>query len=107
MKLVHGKGSVAAGRDAAVWRDVHLSVAHFSLQLCDDPFEVKLRDNYQLREDEYRESVKRKRMLDAKIDELRQTHPLLTQVFKPFFLPLIPQIAREQTYSYQVEFLVD
>ena len=39
---------------------------------------MKLRDNYDLREDEYRESVKRKRMLDTKIEELRKTHPLLT-----------------------------
>lgn len=61
-------------------RDIRISIAHFSLQLCDDPFEVKLRDNYKLREDELRESVKRKRMLDTKIEELRRTHPLLTQV---------------------------
>ena len=39
-----------------------------------------MRDNYALRLDEYRESVKRKRMLDGKIEELRRTHPLLTQV---------------------------
>ena len=39
---------------------------------------MKLRDNYDLREDEYRESVKRKRMLDTKIEELRKSHPLLT-----------------------------
>lgn len=67
--------------DAGVlYRDVRLTVEHFSMQLCDDPFEVKLRDNYELREDEFRESLKRKRMLDAKIEELRRTHPLLTQV---------------------------
>ena len=67
------------GYEEPLYRDVRLSIDHLSMQLCDDPFEVKLRDNYALREDEFRESLKRKRMLDAKIDELRRTHPLLTQ----------------------------
>ena len=67
------------GPDEPLYRDIRLTVAHFSMQLCDDPFEVKLRDNYELREDEFREGLKRKRMLDAKIEELRRTHPLLTQ----------------------------
>lgn len=79
LKLLHKKPR-PAGYTEPLYRDIRLSVAKFSMVLCDDPFEVKLRDNYELREDEFRESLKRKRMLDAKIEELRRTHPLLTQV---------------------------
>ncbi|KAK4026287.1 hypothetical protein OUZ56_015296 [Daphnia magna] len=78
LKLLHKKPR-PAGYTEPLYRDIRLSVAKFSMVLCDDPFEVKLRDNYELREDEFRESLKRKRMLDAKIEELRRTHPLLTQ----------------------------
>ena len=80
LKLLHGTTSEDRPSQDRLSRDIRISMAHFSLQLCDDPFEVKLRDNYKLREDELRESLKRKRMLDTKIEELRRTHPLLTQV---------------------------
>ncbi|KAF2895185.1 hypothetical protein ILUMI_10985 [Ignelater luminosus] len=42
--------------------------------MSDDPFEVKLRDNFELLEDEYNESLKRQKMLKAKIAELCKTH---------------------------------
>lgn len=45
-----------------------------SIEICDDPFEIRLRDNYELLEDEYHESEKRWKMLDNKVDELRKTH---------------------------------
>lgn len=35
--------------------------------MSDDPFEVKLRDNFELLEDEYHESLKRQKMLKDKV----------------------------------------
>lgn len=87
LKSLHRKPRLA-GHGESLYRDIRISVALFSMTLCDDPFEVKLRDNYALREDEFREGLKRKRMLDAKIEELRRTHPLLTQVCLPVFFCL-------------------
>lgn len=36
--------------------------------MSDDPFEVKLRDNFELLEDEYNESLKRQKMLRDKVN---------------------------------------
>lgn len=49
----------------------------FLLELSDDPFEVKLRDNYVLLVDEYHESLKRKQLFDHKIQELCSKRLLL------------------------------
>lgn len=44
----------------------------------DDPFEVKLRDNYELLEDEYFESGKRLNVLETKISQLYKTNLLMS-----------------------------
>lgn len=36
--------------------------------MSDDPFEVKLRDNFELLKDEYHESLKRQKMLKDKVE---------------------------------------
>jgi len=52
-------------------------VKEFLFEMSDDPFEVRLRDNYELLEDEYKESLKRQKMLDVKVAELCKAHLLL------------------------------
>ncbi|RWS17806.1 hypothetical protein B4U79_01668 [Dinothrombium tinctorium] len=47
------------------------------MQVNDDPFEVKLRDNYELLEDEYRESLKRYDVLNKRLEELRKRNIVL------------------------------
>lgn len=38
--------------------------------MSDDPFEVRLRDNYELLEDEFKENLKRQKMLEEKVNEI-------------------------------------
>lgn len=44
-----------------------IQVKEFLFEMADDPFEVKLRDNYELLEDEYSEGLKRQKMLKEKV----------------------------------------
>ncbi|CAG9838728.1 unnamed protein product [Diabrotica balteata] len=54
--------------------DLLINVKEFLFEMSDDPFEVKLRDNFELLEDEYNESLKRQKMLKDKIADLLKTH---------------------------------
>jgi len=69
LKGVHRKEIVEGGM---LPRDVLVNIKHLKFELTDDPFEVKLRDNYELKEDEYLESQKRMKVLEQKIEELRR-----------------------------------
>ncbi|XP_054167935.1 protein hobbit-like [Oppia nitens] len=57
--------------------DILLKVQNASMEVADDPFEVQLSDNYELLEDEYKESLKRWQMLSEKIEERRRKNILL------------------------------
>ena len=51
------------------------------MQLSDDPFEVQLGDNYELMKDECYENIKRKNVMEQKINELRRTHKMIPGVY--------------------------
>ena len=77
LKIIHNK----SGTD---WEKIHPDILIFLKQLCvefqDDPFEVQLRDNFELLEDEFKESKKRQRCLNNRIAELKKTHFMLPSV---------------------------
>uniref|UniRef100_A0A1B0GN73 FMP27/BLTP2/Hobbit GFWDK motif-containing RBG unit domain-containing protein n=1 Tax=Phlebotomus papatasi TaxID=29031 RepID=A0A1B0GN73_PHLPP len=57
--------------------DMLIQVKEFLLEMSDDPFEVKLRDNYVLLLDEYNESIERRELLEQKIAQMCQERPLM------------------------------
>lgn len=66
LRKLHGRKS----HSDSVSFDISLDVRSVSLELEDDPFEVKLRNNYELLEDEHLESVKRQQAFDETIEKL-------------------------------------
>ncbi|KAJ9596917.1 hypothetical protein L9F63_012042, partial [Diploptera punctata] len=77
LKLVHKKQKKPFTADSPLPADLVIKVKEFLFEMSDDPFEVRLRDNYELLEDEYKESLKRQKMLDVKVAELCKAHLLL------------------------------
>ncbi|XP_071525678.1 protein hobbit isoform X2 [Panulirus ornatus] len=73
IKLVHNHCPKSFTTDSPLPPDLVIRVRHWLMEVGDDPFEVKLRYNYELLEDEYQESCKRLKALDARIEELRKT----------------------------------
>lgn len=70
LKIVHKRTKEPFTADSPLPSDLLINVKEFLFEMSDDPFEVRLRDNYELLEDEYKESLKRQKMLDAKVSEL-------------------------------------
>ena len=74
-KWLKGKylsGEKKAKADGSLPRDILINIKHFKLELSDDPFEVRLRDNYELKKDEYEESQRRHKVLDERIGEFQR-----------------------------------
>ncbi|XP_076682699.1 bridge-like lipid transfer protein family member hobbit isoform X2 [Andrena cerasifolii] len=71
--------SSSSGKGKPLPCDLVIKIKEWVFEVSDDPFEVRLRDNYELLEDEYKESLKRQAMLDAKVQELCRAHLLLPQ----------------------------
>ncbi|XP_060521817.1 protein hobbit [Cylas formicarius] len=75
LKILHGRKNDGTPKNPRLMSpDFLVNVKEFLLEMSDDPFEVRLRDNFELLVDEYNESVKRQKMLKEKIAELLKTH---------------------------------
>ncbi|XP_058059559.1 protein hobbit [Anopheles bellator] len=70
LKVVHNYKKKPFTVDSPLPSDMIIQIKEFLLEMSDDPFEVKLRENYVLLLDEYHESVKRKELFDQKIEQL-------------------------------------
>lgn len=69
LKLTHNRRSEPFTSNSPLPSDMLIQIKEFLMEMCDDPFEVKLRDNYELLVDEYHESMRRKQLLEKKIQE--------------------------------------
>ena len=58
--------------DGALSKDIWITINRFKLELSDDPFEVKLRDNFELKRDEYHQSEIRHKVLEERIAGFRK-----------------------------------
>lgn len=57
--------------------DISIRINRFSFSMGDDPFEMKLRNNYMLLEEEYNEQLKRDQTLQDKLNQLKKTNLML------------------------------
>ncbi|XP_023323171.1 protein KIAA0100 isoform X4 [Eurytemora carolleeae] len=69
LKVKHGKLS---SPNSTLPRDILINIKNCKFELSDDPFEVRLRDNYELQKDEYTESQTRLKVLEERIAEFRR-----------------------------------
>lgn len=77
LKKYHARVKTKTPGSGKIDFDISLRVNTFNLEMEDDPFEVKLRKNYMLLEDEYHEQLKRDQTLQDKLNELKRTNLML------------------------------
>lgn len=70
LKIVHHIQKKQFTIDSPLPSDMIIKIQDFSIEIGDDPFEVKLRDNYVLLVDEFHESIKREQLFRQKIQEM-------------------------------------
>lgn len=70
LKIIHRVQKREFTADSPLPSDMIIKIQDFSIEIGDDPFEVKLRDNYVLLVDEYHESIKREQLFRQKIQEM-------------------------------------
>ena len=75
LKRLHGAGGGQNFR--AIHPDILVFAKSVSFVVPDDPFEVRLRENFELLEDEFLEAEKRSKLIEEKITDLRRTHIML------------------------------
>ena len=74
LKIIHNKSGTEWDK---IHPDILVFIKQISVEFQDDPFEVQLRDNFELLEDEFKESKKREKCLNNRIDDLKKTHFML------------------------------
>lgn len=70
LKGLHGVQRKPFTDNLPLPNDMVIQIKEFLLEMSDDPFEVKLRDNYVLLVDEYHESIKRHQLFEQKIQQI-------------------------------------
>ncbi|XP_076453404.1 protein hobbit-like isoform X2 [Babylonia areolata] len=73
LKLVHKVKKKPFTVDSPLPADLRIKTKMLSIEVCDDPFEVKVGLNYELLKDEVQESKKRRDVMDAKLVQLCKT----------------------------------
>ncbi|KAL8564427.1 hypothetical protein ACOMHN_057449 [Nucella lapillus] len=70
LKLVHKVKKKPFTVHSPLPADLRIKIKMLSIEVCDDPFEVKVGLNYELLKDEVQESKKRREVMDAKLVQL-------------------------------------
>lgn len=81
LKLMHGKEKTPFTKNSPLPSDLLINVREFLFEMNDDPFEVKLRDNFELLQDEFNENLKRQKMLKDKVIFITTCHKNCFMVF--------------------------